>query len=55
MKDEEFWLVFARLIYDLSFFIIVITIGLNLVFGIILDTFGELRSKKVNLCMYIIK
>ena len=36
-----------RLIFDLSFFIIVTTIGLNVVFGIIVDAFGELRDEKV--------
>jgi inositol 1,4,5-triphosphate receptor type 1 len=35
-----------RLIFDLSFFIIVTTIGLNIVFGIIVDTFGELREER---------
>ena len=33
--------------YDLSFFIIVTTIGLNIVFGIIVDTFSELRDERV--------
>ena len=37
----------VRLIYDISVFIIVITIGLNIVFGIIVDTFGELREERV--------
>ena len=36
-----------RLIYDISFFIIVTTIGLNIVFGIIVDTFSELRDERV--------
>jgi len=40
---------FPRLVFDLSFFIIVIIILLNIVFGIILDTFGELREKKNNI------
>jgi len=34
-------------LYKLSFFIIITTIGLNLIFGIIVDTFSELRDKKV--------
>ena len=38
----------VRLIYDLSFFIIVTTIGLNIVFGIIVDSFGELREERVS-------
>ena len=33
--------------FDLTFFIIVTTIGLNIVFGIIVDTFSELRDEKV--------
>ncbi|XP_019861438.1 PREDICTED: uncharacterized protein LOC100634093 isoform X2 [Amphimedon queenslandica] len=39
----------ARLIFDLSFFIIVTTIGLNIVFGIIVDTFSELREERNNI------
>jgi len=34
-------------IYKISFFIVITTIGLNLIFGIIVDTFSELRDKKV--------
>lgn len=37
----------VRLFYDISFFIIVTTIGLNIVFGIIVDTFSELRDERV--------
>ena len=36
-----------RLLFDVSFFIIVTTIGLNIVFGIIVDTFSELRDERV--------
>lgn len=36
----------ARQVYDISFFIIVIIILLNIIFGIIIDTFGELRDKR---------
>ena len=35
-----------RIIYDLLFFIIITVIGLNIVFGIIVDTFSELRDEK---------
>lgn len=35
---------FFRFFYQLFFWIIVITILLNVIFGIIIDTFGELRS-----------
>ena len=34
-------------IWKLSFFVFITTIALNLIFGIILDTFSELRNKKV--------
>ena len=34
-------------IYHIFFFIVITTIGLNIVFGIILDTFSELRATKV--------
>jgi len=36
-----------RLLYDVSFYIIVTTIGLGMVLGIIVDSFGELRSERV--------
>ena len=47
-ERPEFYLVAWRLLFDLSFFIIVITIGLNIVFGIIVDTFSELRDERVS-------
>ena len=40
-----------RILFDVSFFIIITTIGLNIVFGIIVDTFSELRDERV--CMYV--
>ncbi len=36
----------ARVIYDLLFFFVVIIIVLNLIFGVIIDTFADLRSEK---------
>ena len=36
----------ARFFYDLLFFFIVIIIILNLIFGVIIDTFADLRSEK---------
>ena len=36
----------ARVIYDMVFFFIVIIIVLNLIFGVIIDTFADLRSEK---------
>ncbi|XP_072922149.1 inositol 1,4,5-trisphosphate-gated calcium channel ITPR2 [Hemitrygon akajei] len=43
-KNEP--LFFARVVYDLLFFFIVIIIVLNLIFGVIIDTFADLRSEK---------
>ena len=37
-----------RLIYDMLFFIVVILIVLNLIFGVIIDTFADLRTEKTN-------
>lgn len=36
----------ARVVYDLLFFFIVIIIVLNLIFGVIIDKFADLRSEK---------
>ena len=47
LVPEEFSVAVLRLLYDVSFFIIVTTIGLNIVFGIIVDTFSELRDERV--------
>lgn len=35
-----------RIMYDMSFFIVLIVIVLNLVFGVIIDTFGDLRTER---------
>ena len=37
----------ARTIFDLAFFIVVLVILLNVIFGIIIDQFGELRDAEV--------
>lgn len=37
-----------RTLFDLTFFLLVTIIGLNVVFGIIVDTFSELRSEKAD-------
>ena len=37
---------YFRSVYDLSFFVIVITILLNIIFGIIIDTFAQLIGAK---------
>jgi len=41
-KDSKYPL---KTVFDLSFFIIINLISLNIIFGIIIDTFGELRGK----------
>lgn len=43
IEDEKYW---ARFAFDLTFFIIVIICLLNIIFGIIIDTFAALRDKK---------
>ena len=40
------WLFPARVIYDMLFFFVVIINVLNLIFGVIIDTFADLRSEK---------
>ncbi|XP_078369527.1 inositol 1,4,5-trisphosphate receptor-like isoform X2 [Oculina patagonica] len=45
MKENMF---VGRVIYDLLFFFVVIIIVLNLIFGVIIDTFADLRSEKQN-------
>ncbi|GMR49532.1 hypothetical protein PMAYCL1PPCAC_19727 [Pristionchus mayeri] len=35
-----------RVLYDLAFYVVLIVIVLNLVFGVIIDTFGDLRKEK---------
>jgi len=37
-----------KAVFDVTFFIIITTIGLNIIFGIIVDTFSELRDNKVS-------
>ena len=53
LVPDEWQVAGLRLLYDISFFIIVTTIGLNIVFGIIVDTFSELRDERVRLGQYI--
>jgi len=57
-EDDEalvsnFGLYIPRTIFDLTFFIIVTTVGLNIVFGIIVDTFSELRDERVCVLVYV--
>jgi hypothetical protein len=41
-KDQYY----LRFIFDLGFFLIVVIILLNIIFGIIIDTFAQLRDDK---------
>jgi len=45
-SSDHIGLFVARVIFDLSFFIIMIILLLNLIFGMIIDAFGELRDQK---------
>ena len=47
LVPEDFQTSGLRVLFDVSFFIIVTTIGLTIVFGIIVDTFSELRDERV--------
>ncbi|BFZ12930.1 hypothetical protein BsWGS_15969 [Bradybaena similaris] len=44
--DDSFSSFWPIVIYHVSFFIFITTIGLNIIFGIIVDTFSELRDLK---------
>ena len=48
LPEGDFQAYGLRILFDVSFFIIVTTIGLNIVFGIIIDTFAELRDERVS-------
>lgn len=41
--NEKYW---QRYVYDLTFFMIIIIIMLNLVFGIIIDAFADMRDDR---------
>nr|XP_026691346.1 inositol 1,4,5-trisphosphate receptor type 1 isoform X3 [Ciona intestinalis] len=45
-SQSEGILFLGRVVYDLLFFFILIIIVLNLIFGVIIDTFADLRSEK---------
>ena len=45
--EPSFTIYWARSIFDLLFFIIITTLGLNIVVAIIVDRFSELRSERV--------
>jgi hypothetical protein len=44
--DDKYWLRYA---FDIAFFIIVVIILLNVIFGIIIDTFADLRDKRAEI------
>jgi inositol 1,4,5-triphosphate receptor type 1 len=43
---SQFGLYIPRTIFDITFFVIVTTVGLNIIFGIIVDAFSELRDER---------
>ena len=53
-SEPSFHLYTSRTVFDLVFFILITTLGLNVVVAIIIDRFSELRSEKVSkpLCIF---
>ena len=43
-SDGELWEYLNRWLFQLSFFVVVVIVQLNMIFGIIIDTFSELRG-----------
>ena len=37
---------FVRFVYDISYFAVITVVFLNIIFGIIIDTFGHLRDER---------
>ena len=54
--NDEYW---SRMLFDMMFYMIIIIINLNIIFGIIIDTFAELRDERTQVledihnCCYI--
>nr|XP_022345635.1 inositol 1,4,5-trisphosphate receptor type 3-like isoform X6 [Crassostrea virginica] len=46
LMDDDFDKVIHVTVFDVTFFILVTTVGLNIIFGIIVDTFSQLRDAK---------
>ena len=51
MQDQDYTTVLKRefllrILFDLSFFMIAVTLNLNVIFGVIIDSFGDLRDQK---------
>ena len=51
--NEDFEFFTLKMLFDISFFVIILTIGLNVIFGIIVDTFRQLRDAKEPSCNYV--
>ena len=45
-NDTNGWVFAANVLFDLSFFIIVVAVLKNLIFGMIIDAFGDIRDAK---------
>lgn len=37
-----------RWLFDISFFLLIAVVMLNLIFGIVIDTFGDIRNEKIS-------
>ena len=48
MAEPSFTVVALRMLFDISFFIIVTALGLNIVIAILVDHFTELRQERVS-------
>ena len=44
-RDESFY--YHKAVTDLIFFMVVTVVGLDIIFGMVVDTFAELRDSKV--------
>ena len=50
--EPNFQLLLARTVYDIIFFVVVTTLGLNIVIAILVDRFSEMREETVSTCRY---
>jgi hypothetical protein len=46
LQESSFGDFLSRAVFDLAFFVIITIVSLNVVFGIIVDTFSELRDER---------
>lgn len=51
MTEPLFNVVALRTVFDLSFYIIVTTLGLNIIIAILVDRFSEFREEQVRQCL----